>query len=54
MAQIIRKAGRIYCRTETDYPPEIVKTIKRAGYSVSTDQRKKHTKATGENGGTKK
>ena len=32
--QIISKGGRVYCRTFADYPAEIVKNMKSAGYKV--------------------
>ena len=32
--QIISKGGRVCCRTFTDYPAEIVKNMKKAGYKV--------------------
>lgn len=32
--QIITKGGKVFCDTVVLYPPEIVKTMKKAGYRV--------------------
>ena len=35
--QTITKDGKIICQTKTDYPPETVKELKKAGYKVRID-----------------
>lgn len=32
--QIVSKGGKIYCRTTVHYPPEVVRSMKKAGYTV--------------------
>ncbi len=32
--QIVSKGGKTYCRTSVHYPPEIVRSMKKAGYTV--------------------
>ena len=39
--QIISKQGRVYCVTTAHYPPEVVKNMKKAGYSVRTKEKRK-------------
>ena len=34
MMQIVSKGGKTYCRTTVHYPPEIVRSMKKAGYTV--------------------
>lgn len=34
MKQIISKDGIVYCETSVPYPPEIIKSMKKAGYKV--------------------
>ena len=32
--QIVSKGKQVYCRTTVHYPPEIVRSMKKAGYTV--------------------
>lgn len=32
--QIVSKGGKTYCRTTVHYPPEVVRSMKKAGYTV--------------------
>lgn len=41
MAQIISKDGKVKCVAEIPYPPEIIKSMKQAGYTITTKQTKK-------------
>lgn len=34
MKQIVSKDGIVYCETTVPYPPEIVASMKKAGYKV--------------------
>lgn len=34
MKQIVTKDGAVYCETTAPYPPEIIKSMKQAGYKV--------------------
>lgn len=34
MKQIITKDNKVYCVTEVPYPPEVIKSMKKAGYKV--------------------
>lgn len=36
MKQIISKDGKPYCTTTVPYPPEVIKSMKKAGYKVKT------------------
>lgn len=36
MRQIISKDGVVYCDTSVPYPPNVVKDMKSAGYTVKT------------------
>ena len=39
--QIISKSGKVYCQTEVTYPPEIIKSMQRAGYRVKEGKKPK-------------
>ena len=38
--QTITKTGKTYCQTAVDYPPEIVRQMKKAGYRIKGDKKK--------------
>lgn len=38
--QTISKNGKVYCQTAVDYPPEIVRQMKKSGYRVKETKQK--------------
>lgn len=39
--QIIKKGNKVYCVTQIDYPPKIVKSMKQAGYKIIAKEQEK-------------
>jgi hypothetical protein len=46
MRQIISKDGVVYCDTSVPYPPNVVKDMKSAGYTVKTIKDEESPKTT--------